>query len=51
MANCIIFNGGTWNKEDWAITQRTMGAYRVATELERAGYSTFVFEFVIFVLL
>ena len=47
MANCIIITGGTWNDEDWSKIQRSVGPYRVASALEDAGYSTFVFDYII----
>ena len=47
MANCIILTGGMFNHDVWSKAQRSVGPYRVATELEDAGYSTFVFDYII----
>lgn len=47
MANCIILSGGTWNKDDWSKLQRSVGPYRIASALEDAGYTTFVFDYII----
>jgi hypothetical protein len=47
MANCIILTGGMFNREEWCKVQRTIGAYRIATELEDAGFSTFVFDYIV----
>ena len=47
MANCIILTGGTWNKPEWGKIQRSVGPYRIATALNEAGYSTFVFDYII----
>lgn len=47
MAQCIFITGGTWNEDGWSKVQRNVGPYRLATELDNAGYSTFVFDYVI----
>jgi hypothetical protein len=47
MANCIILTGGIFNIEHWSKAQRSVGPYRVATELEDAGYTTFVFDYIV----
>lgn len=46
MAQCILLTGGIWNKPEWAKFQKTIGAYRIATALEEAGYSTYVLDFI-----
>lgn len=46
MANCIILNEGTFVPDHRPKINRTLGAYRVASALEEAGYSTFVLDFI-----
>jgi radical SAM superfamily enzyme YgiQ (UPF0313 family) len=46
MANCIILNEGTFVPDQRPKINRTLGAYRVASALEDAGYSTFVLDFI-----
>lgn len=46
MSNCIIINGGTENSPTGVKFNRTLGAYRIASGLNDAGYSTFVFDFI-----
>jgi hypothetical protein len=47
MANCILISGGLFNFDNWSKAQRNLGPYRVATELEDAGFSTFVFDYIV----
>jgi hypothetical protein len=46
MANCIILTGGMFNYENWSKIQRSVGPYRIASELEDAGFTTFVFDYI-----
>jgi len=41
MANCILLTGGV----DSPFIQRNLGAYRIASALNSAGYTTFVIDF------
>ena len=45
MANCIILTGGLCNPAERCNIQRSLGPYRLATELDGAGYTTFVLDF------
>lgn len=47
MANCIILTGGTRLEQTSPWIQRSLGPYRLATELENNGYSCFVLDYVI----
>jgi hypothetical protein len=47
MANCILLTGGMFNQDEWSKGQRSVGPYRIATELEDAGFTTFVFDYVV----
>jgi len=47
MANCILINGGTWNPPDRCSVHRSLGAYRIASELNDNGFTTFVLDYVI----
>lgn len=47
MANCIILTGGTVMADTLPWIQRSLGPYRLATELESNGYSCFVLDYVI----
>jgi radical SAM superfamily enzyme YgiQ (UPF0313 family) len=45
MAHCIILNGGTEEPTDKrGVVHRTLGAYRIASALEKHGYSSFVVD-------
>ena len=44
MTQCIILTGGVNNSSGYPAIQRSLGPYRLASALEDAGYSTFVFE-------
>jgi radical SAM superfamily enzyme YgiQ (UPF0313 family) len=46
MSDCIIIGDGVGHAEDFSRIQRSLGAYRVASELIEKGYSTFVFDFI-----
>jgi radical SAM superfamily enzyme YgiQ (UPF0313 family) len=47
MAQCIILTGGTNNGTGYPVIQRSLGPYRLASALEDAGYSVFVFDYII----
>jgi len=48
MANCIILTGGIANvSSGYPLVQRSLGPYRLSTALEDAGYSVFVFDYII----
>lgn len=45
MSNVILFTGGQTMPENYPRIQRALGAYRIASELEKHGYSTFVVDY------
>ena len=45
MTNCIIFAGGKHIDENYAVIDRTVGPYRIASALQDAGYTVFVLDF------
>ncbi len=45
MANCIIIAAGPYITPLHSRIQRNLGAYRIATALDNAGYSSFVIDF------
>ena len=47
MTQCIILTGGVSNSSGYPAIQRSLGPYRLASALEDAGYSTFVFDYII----
>ena len=47
MSNCIILTGGTYTQDFQAKIQRSLGPYRLATTLEKAGYTTKVIDYII----
>jgi len=46
MSNCIILSGGTWSPTQQPKIKRPLGPYRLCSELEEHGYTTFVLEFI-----
>jgi radical SAM superfamily enzyme YgiQ (UPF0313 family) len=47
MTQCIILTGGVNNGAGYPVIQRSLGPYRLASALEDAGYSVFVFDYII----
>lgn len=48
MAQCIILTGGVANlTSGYPLIQRSLGPYRLSSALEDAGYSAFVFDYII----
>lgn len=46
MSDCVIISGGTWSPEPWSRIKRSLGPYRLATELKRHGYTTAVLDYI-----